>query len=37
MAPIITLCRAAKNGEIEKVEKILPTIKVTLKSDEKTL
>jgi elongation factor 2 len=37
MAPIITLCRAAMNGEMEKVEKILPTIEVTLKSDEKTL
>jgi elongation factor 2 len=37
MAPIITLCRAAMNGDMEKVEKILPTIEVTLKSDEKTL
>jgi hypothetical protein len=37
MEPIIRLCRAAMNGEMEKVEKMLPTIEVTLKSDEKTL
>ena len=37
MEPIIRLCRAAMNGEMEKVDKMLPTIEVVLKADERTL
>lgn len=34
MEPVIRLCRASMNGEMEKVEKMLTTINITLKSDE---
>jgi hypothetical protein len=37
MEPIIRLCRAAMNGEMDKVDKMLGTIEVTLKSDERNL
>jgi len=37
MEPVIRLCRASMNGEMEKVNKMLGTINVTLKADELTL
>jgi len=37
MEPIIRLCRAAYNGEWEKIDKMLPTLNLTLKTDERTL
>lgn len=37
MEPVIRLCRATMNGEMEKVEKMLTTLEIVLKSDEKTL
>jgi len=37
MEPIIRLCRAAYNGEWEKIDKMLPTLNLTLKADERTL
>jgi len=37
MEPVIRLCRASMNGEWEKVNKMLLTLDITLKTDEKTL
>jgi elongation factor 2 len=37
MEPIIRLCRASYNGEWEKVDKMLPTLNLSLKADERTL
>lgn len=37
MEPVIRLCRATMNGEMDKVEKMLNTLEIVLKSDEKTL
>ena len=37
MQPVITLCRAAMNGQMEKVDKMLGSLEITLKSDERTL
>jgi len=37
MEPVIRLCRASMNGEMEKVDKMLGNINVTLKADERTL
>jgi hypothetical protein len=37
MEPIIRLCRAAMNGEMEKVDKMMATIEISLKSEERTL
>lgn len=37
MEPVIRLCRASMNGEMEKVDKMLKTIDVTLKTDERNL
>ena len=37
MEPVIRLCRASMNGEMEKVEKMLTTLEIVLKADEKTL
>ena len=37
MEPVIRLCRASMNGEMEKVEKMLKTLEINLKSEEKTL
>ena len=37
MGPIIRLCRASMNGEMDKVDKMLTTIGITLKADERTL
>merc|ERR1719454_1631944 len=33
MEPVIRLCRATMNGEMDKVDKMLPNINVTLKAD----
>jgi elongation factor 2 len=37
MEPVIRLCRASMNGEMEKVDKMLTTIEVTLKTEERGL
>lgn len=37
MEPIIRLCRASYNGEWEKIDKMLPTLNLTLKNEERTL
>jgi len=37
MEPIIRLCRASYNGDWEKIDKMLPTVGITLKADERTL
>ena len=37
MEPVIRLCRASMNGEWDKINKMLGTIEVTLKADEKNL
>lgn len=37
MEPVIRLCKATMNGETEKYEKMLATLEITLKTDEKTL
>ena len=37
MEPVIRLCRASMNGEMDKVEKMLTTLEIVLKADEKTL
>jgi len=37
MEPVIRLCRATMNGEMEKVNKMLDSLGIVLKSDEKTL
>ena len=37
MGPVIRLCRASMNNEMDKVEKMLTTLDITLKADEKTL
>jgi len=37
MEPVIRLCRASMNGEMDKVDKMLVTLELSLKSDERTL
>jgi elongation factor 2 len=37
MEPVIRLCRATMNGEMDKVDKMLPNIGVELKHDERSL
>jgi elongation factor 2 len=37
MEPVIRLCRASMNGEMDKVDKMLGTLEISLKSDERTL
>jgi elongation factor 2 len=37
MEPVIRLCRASMNNEMDKVDKMLKTIEVTLKADERGL
>jgi len=37
MEPVIRLCRATMNGEWEKIDKMLPNLGITLKTDEKSL
>jgi len=37
MEPVIRLCRATMNGEMEKVDKMLINLEITLKSDERQL
>jgi len=37
MEPVIRLCRASMNGEMEKVDKMLGTLEITLKADERNL
>jgi len=37
MEPVIRLCRATMNGEWDKIDKMLPNLNITLKSDERTL
>jgi len=37
MEPVIRLCKSTMNGEMEKVEKMLTTLQIQLKSDEKKL
>jgi len=37
MEPVIRLCRATMNGEMEKVDKMLVTLNINLKTDERTL
>jgi len=37
MEPVIRLCRATMNGDMEKVEKMLGTLSIQLKQDEKKL
>lgn len=37
MEPVIRLCKASMQGEMEKVEKMLKTLEINLKSEEKTL
>jgi len=37
MEPVIRLCRATMNGEMEKVDKMLVNLEITLKSDERQL
>jgi len=37
MAPVIRLCKASYNENWEQIDKMLPTLNITLKPDEKTL
>jgi len=37
MEPIIRLCRASMNGELDKVDKMMETLGLALKGDERTL
>ena len=37
MEPVIRLCKATMNGETEKYEKMLGTLEIVLKAEEKTL
>ena len=37
MEPVIRLCRATMNGEMEKVDKMLVNLEITLKSEERQL
>ena len=37
MEPVIRLCRATMNGEMDKVDKMLGTLEIVLKSEERTL
>jgi len=37
MEPVIRLCKSTMNGEMEKVEKMLTTLQIQLKADEKKL
>ena len=37
MSPVIRLCRASMNGEMEKVDKMLKGLNITLKADERNL
>jgi len=37
MEPIIRLCRAAYNGEWDKIDKMLETLNIPMKADERTL
>eukprot|EP00356_Strombidium_inclinatum_P009209 CAMPEP_0170492530 /NCGR_PEP_ID=MMETSP0208-20121228/12380_1 /TAXON_ID=197538 /ORGANISM="Strombidium inclinatum, Strain S3" /LENGTH=816 /DNA_ID=CAMNT_0010768283 /DNA_START=89 /DNA_END=2539 /DNA_ORIENTATION=+ len=37
MEPVIRLCRATMNGEMEKVDKMLKTLEINLKSEERQL
>ena len=37
MEPVIRLCRATMNNEMDKVDKMLGTLEITLKSDERNL
>ena len=37
MEPVIRLCRATMNGEMEKVDKMLKNLEINLKSDERNL
>jgi elongation factor 2 len=37
MEPVIRLCRATMNGEMEKVDKMLITLEITLKGDDRNL
>lgn len=37
MKPVIMLCRATMNGEIEKVDKMLANLEIDLKTDERKL
>lgn len=37
MEPVIRLCRATMNGEMEKVDKMIKTLDITLKADERNL
>jgi elongation factor 2 len=37
MEPIIRLCKATMNGEMEKVDKMLTNLEIVLKQDERTL
>lgn len=37
MEPVIRLCRATMNGEMEKVDKMLTTLNITLKTEERAL
>jgi len=37
MEPVIRLCRATMNGEMEKVDKMLTTLEINLKTDERKL
>jgi elongation factor 2 len=37
MEPVIRLCRATMNGELEKVDKMLGNLEIELKSDERKL
>jgi elongation factor 2 len=37
MSPVIRLCRASMNGEMDKVDKMLTGLNITLKGDERSL
>jgi hypothetical protein len=37
MEPVIRLCRAAMNGEMDKVDKMIGTLGIDLKSAERDL
>lgn len=37
MEPVIRLCKATMNGEMEKVDKMLKTLEINLKQDERSL
>lgn len=37
MEPVIRLCRASMNGEMDKVDKMITSLGISLKSDERTL